>query len=91
VRHELKCWPEYFQPIIDGLKRFEVRKDDRGFKKDDELFLREYDITRDRYTGRHLLCTVMYVLRGESWALQPDVCVMSIHTTSAYQPFGTER
>lgn len=29
MRHELKCWPEYFQAIKAGDKRFELRKDDR--------------------------------------------------------------
>jgi hypothetical protein len=78
MRHELKCWPEYFQPIIDGLKRFEVRKDDRSFQQGDELLLREYDMRDDHYTGREAVVDVIYLLRGESWALQPGIVVMSI-------------
>lgn len=43
MKHELKCWPEYFAAILDGLKTWEVRKDDRGgFNVGDELELREW-------------------------------------------------
>ncbi len=44
IAHELKTWPRYFTPIWDGLKAFEVRKDDRtdSFSVGDELTLREW-------------------------------------------------
>jgi len=41
--HELKVWPAYFHPICEDKKRFEVRRDDRGFQKGDVLWLREYN------------------------------------------------
>lgn len=46
VRHELKCWPEFFAPTLRGIKRFELRRNDReaGFQVGDELFLKEWDI-----------------------------------------------
>ena len=45
VRHELKCWPEFFQPTLNAFKRFELRRDDRpeGFQVGDELLLKEWD------------------------------------------------
>jgi hypothetical protein len=42
MRHELKCWPEYFHAIRSGRKKFELRKDDRGFAIGDLLVLREF-------------------------------------------------
>lgn len=60
--HDVKCWPQYFERVLDGSKTFEVRKDDRGYREGDELILREYD--RDKgYTGRLVTATVGYVLR----------------------------
>ncbi len=70
--HRLKCWPEPFQAMVDGRKRFEFRKDDRGFCVGDELLLREWDPAPFNdasygavgYTRRELRGEVTYVLRG---------------------------
>lgn len=40
--HELKTWPQYFSPMVTGAKKFELRKNDRGFQIGDLLILREY-------------------------------------------------
>jgi len=42
MTHELKCWPEFYQPTIDGDKQFEFRRDDRPYSVDDQLVLREF-------------------------------------------------
>jgi hypothetical protein len=48
MRHELKCWPPYFERLLDGSKTFEVRKDDRGYQTGDWLVLREWDPAKCR-------------------------------------------
>jgi hypothetical protein len=40
--HELKCWPEFFEPALAGEKMFELRNDDRNFKVGDIVVLHEY-------------------------------------------------
>jgi len=43
IRHKLKCWPEFFEPTMRAIKRFELRRDDRGgFQVGDELLLEEF-------------------------------------------------
>ena len=43
VTHEMKTWPEFFQPTLNGHKKFELRRDDRGgFQVGDQLLLKEF-------------------------------------------------
>lgn len=58
--HELKTLPEYFNAIRNGLKNFEVRKNDRDFKVGDFLVLKEWD--GEHYTGREQIRKVKYIL-----------------------------
>lgn len=66
--HDLKCWPEPFQAMVDGRKNFEMRVDDRGYAVGDFLRLSEWDPSPDQTggpTGRKLLVEVTYLLRGQ--------------------------
>lgn len=82
VTHELKTWPEYFQAILSGEKKFEIRKADRAFRVGDRLHLREYFPNARTYSGRELTVEVTYILDDESefgkQALQTNYVVMSI-------------
>lgn len=62
--HELKSWPDYFAPILDGSKNFEVRINDRGFNVGDIVRLREYDDRKGIYTGREIKKKITYILAG---------------------------
>lgn len=81
-RHELKCWPEFFEALVDGTKKFEYRKNDRDFCIGDILYIREYALRRNEqpyYTGRELLFKITFILHGHLWAgLEDDYCIMSI-------------
>ena len=59
--HELKTWPQPFRAVKNGLKCWELRRNDREFEKGDLLYLREYLNTTDEYTGNHVLAEVMSV------------------------------
>ena len=43
TKHSLKIHPQYYAAVADGSKTFELRKNDRGFQKGDEVALREWD------------------------------------------------
>ncbi len=83
-KHELKCWPKYFEAILSNDKLFEVRLDDRDFQLGDILQLREWEPDARRYTGRQLSRRVTYILRATgklnspSSALRLGYVVMSI-------------
>ena len=77
IVHDLKCWPNYYTAIYEGLKTFEVRKDDRGYQIGDVLLLREWDAFRESYTGRQGRWKVRYLLRDHH-AITSGYVVMAI-------------
>lgn len=77
--HQLKCWPEYFEALLNGTKTFEFRQNDRDFKVGDILNLQEYSPTKMSYTGRSLQFKVTYILYGQSIkGINDHYCIMSI-------------
>lgn len=48
--HALKCWPEFYGPLRAGRKTFEIRKNDRDFRPNDKLVIREWDPKTGNYT-----------------------------------------
>ena len=73
--HDLKIAPEYFAAVSDGRKKFELRKNDRGFETGDLLVLREW--TGGGYTGRSVRCRVDHILSGYD-GLDPGYAILSI-------------
>lgn len=72
MRHEKKCWPEYFHSILDGTKRFEIRLADWKCEPGDELVLQEWDPVTKKFTGREIIKKVDYVLTTkalEEWGV----------------------
>lgn len=60
--HKLKVWPEYWDALASGEKKFEVRRDDRGFQRGDILALIK---TEPHWMGP-AYATVIRSLKGEA-------------------------
>ena len=58
-----KTWPEIFELIKSGKKRFDVRVADFKLKEGDTLILEEWDPKTKKYTGRKIEKKAGYVLR----------------------------
>jgi hypothetical protein len=75
--HELKCIEPYFSDMRREQKTFEIRKDDRKFKEGDILLLRDYDQITKKYSGREILCHIVYIIpEGQFEGLAPGYCAM---------------
>ena len=61
MKHDLKCWPEFFQVSWVDAKNFEIRKNDRNFHVHDEIVLKEYEQNDDEYTGREVEGVITYI------------------------------
>lgn len=58
-----KTWPEYFEKVLSGEKRFELRiADDTNYEEGDMLVLEEWDPKTEQLTGRHLTRRIGYML-----------------------------
>ena len=84
--HALKCWSPFFEAILIGAKRFELRKNDRDFHCGDLLLLRETraaglgegeSVLGGELTGRECYVVVNYLLDGHA-GLAPGYVVMGI-------------
>ncbi len=49
-----KTWPEFFEKILNGKKKFELRLADFEVKEGDILVLKEYDPKEKKFTGREI-------------------------------------
>lgn len=70
-----KILPQYFDCIITGEKKFEIRKDEDDIQTGDVLVLEEWN--NQFYTGRKISKDVKYVLRSASnYGLQEGYCII---------------
>ena len=80
THHYLKTETEHYQAIEKGEKKFELRKNDRDFKKFDIVYLEE--IVNGIKTGRKLpAMEIQYVLTDcEKYGLKNGYCIMNFFT-----------
>jgi hypothetical protein len=80
--HKLKCWTPYFQAILIGAKKFDVRRDDRGFQKGDYVRLEQYEpgqgyVLDPAYNEPYCLVKkVEYILTGGQFGIEPGFVVL---------------
>lgn len=74
--HELKIETKYFEAVIRGKKKFELRKNDRNFQPKDTFILREFE--NGLPTGRvSAMLEIQYVFKGGEYGLDPDYCIFN--------------
>lgn len=73
--HELKILPKYFEEVMNLNKKFELRKDDRGYQVGDFVLLKEFE--NGLYTGRESHCLkITYILRNcPEYGLEDGYCI----------------
>lgn len=84
MTHELKTLPAYWDAVQRGEKRFEVRRDDRGFKQGDTVALIRHDgaaVTPSvlgSYTCSRIQFRIGYILTGGQFGIEPGYVVFSL-------------
>ncbi|MFP7277315.1 DUF3850 domain-containing protein [Bacillus paralicheniformis] len=59
--HSLKIKQEFFAPVIQKIKTFEIRKNDRNFCIGDQIILNEWNEDINRFTGRKIKGEITYI------------------------------
>lgn len=91
MRHELKTHPAMFRAVRDGVKNFEVRKDDRAFQAGDTVVLNFYEpppnapmfaappAAYDPSDNRDPIAkTITFVLRGGQYGVEAGHVVLAL-------------
>lgn len=77
--HNLKTLQPFFDAVVSGEKRFELRSnEDRHFQVGDTLVLQEYDLAMGKLTGREFRCLVGYVMSGPQFGIEAGYSVLSL-------------
>jgi hypothetical protein len=77
MTHALKTTQPYFKYVQDGIKNFEVRKDDRLYGEGDDIILQEWNAENKSYTGEEWHGKITMILRDETFC-KKGYCIMSI-------------
>lgn len=81
TEHDVKILPEYFWAVVRLEKPFEVRENDRDYKKDDMLNMKEWSPDKG-YTGNSVTVKVIYFLEGGKFGIEEGYCVMGTKVVS---------
>ncbi len=80
MNHELKIYPEHFKDVMLGIKKVEVRLNDRNYQESDILILNEYDPKTSRYTGEQTIQRVNHIVKDIE-GLNADYVILQIVKT----------
>lgn len=79
THHALKCESKYFQLVLRGKKKFEVRKNDRNYKVGDTIVLSE--VKDGELTGHHIgKFSINYIIKDSEaakYGLRKGYCIFN--------------
>ena len=76
--HDIKIAATYYDDVVSGKKRFELRKNDRGYKAGESLNMLEFK--DGKFTGRTINADITYMLEDYT-GLAEGYCILGIEVT----------
>jgi len=78
AEHNLKTHPYFYSLVLTGVKKYEVRVNDKDYRQGDFLVLSEFHPVKKLLTGRRMLVKVTHVLHGGQYGIHIGWCILSI-------------
>lgn len=89
MTHELKIYPEFFSAVVTGVKRAELRKNDRAYRVGDKLHLMETPRGSCHSTGEYINATITHIADVNEW--MPGYVLLSIERELQQYRAATEK
>ncbi len=77
MEHELKIHPKHYRMVLLGLKKVEIRLNDRNYQEGDLLILNEFDPKTQRYTSFQIKRKVDFIINDVA-GLDPNYVILQI-------------
>ena len=77
MKHELKIHPKYYRAVLLGLKKVEIRLNDRNYQEGELLILNEKETKTEKDTSFQVKRKVDLIIRDVA-GLVPDYVIMQI-------------
>ena len=77
MTHELKIHSKYYRGVLLGLKKVEIRLNDRNYQADDLLILNEFDPQTEKYTGGKVKRKIDLIIKDVP-GLEPDYVILQL-------------
>ena len=74
--HELKTEKKYYDRVVTGEKKFELRKNDRDFQVGDEIILIEM-VEDGTLAIDGIRLAIKYILHGPLFGLEAGYCILN--------------
>lgn len=80
MTHAVKIEPRFYRMVINGLKPYEIRFNDRDYRVGDYLALNEWDAEKKEYTHKTALFEIVSVLNNEDFpdGINPGYVVLGL-------------
>lgn len=63
MEHHKKTWPAFFEDVMQGKKRFDIRLADFDVREGDTIVFEEWDPEKNAYTGRTIAKKISYLVK----------------------------
>lgn len=77
--HHLKIQTEFFEAVNKGLKKFEIRRNDRDFKIGDWVFLENFNPKTNSYEPGIIKVEIIYIIEGGQFGIEEGFIIFGFN------------